>query len=468
MEEAGYPVLPLAALLQSVHDEERSPEELAQLLTGLPLRWTWARNISKDEDVLVPFSWFYAINEFNGPCAGNTIEEAVLQGISEVVERHVCAVVARKKLRTPTIDLNTVIDPVARTLVEKFRHNGITLQVNDFSLDTGIPTVAALAWDPATFPEKSELVYTAGTTPGADKALIRALTEVAQLAGDFESGSNYVASGLPKPLSLEEVDYLFTPEQTIGIDELPQVDTDDMLQELHNCLGALKKIDMEVLMVNTMHPGLQIPTAYTIIPGAHFRERAASGDAPLFAAKLAADLLGPEELEVKLAEMQQQLPDAYYLEFYRGRNFYDQGMVEPALNHFQQALAMQPNTEDQPYIYSYLGSCLRDLGRFEEAVPVLEEGLACDEERPDIHNILGVCHFKADRFAEAVRHFQRAVELNPVSAIDYANLALNQQRLGRNQEAITNYQIALGQDPGIAFAAENLALLLAADEHTDQ
>ena len=463
MEEAGYPVLPISALLQSVHDEERSPEELEQLLIGLPLRWTWARNITKDEDVLVPFSWFYAINEFNGPCAGNTIEEAVLQGISEVVERHVCAVVALKKIRTPTIDPSSVIDPVARTLVEKFRHNGIKVQLNDFSLDTGIPTVAALAWDPTTFPNKSELVYTAGTTPGADKALIRALTEVAQLAGDFESGSNYVASGLPKPLNLDEINYLFTPEQTVSIDQLPQIEADDMLQELHNCLEALQKINMEVLMVNTMHPDLQIPAAYTIIPGAHFRERAASGDAPLFAAKLAADLLEPAELETKLTEMQKHLPDAYYLEFYRGRNFYEQGMIDAALPCFEQALTMQPNEEDKPYIYSYLGSCLRDLGRFEEAVPVLEQGLTCDEERPDIHNILGVCHFKADRFEQAVHHFQRAVQLNPVSAIDYANLALNQQRLGHNQEAITNYQIALGQDASIAFAAENLALLLEED-----
>ncbi|MCI5209898.1 MAG: hypothetical protein D3910_14140, partial [Candidatus Electrothrix sp. ATG2] len=334
MLEAGYPVLPISALLQSVHDDERSPEELEQLLTDLPLRWTWARNLTKDEDVLVPFSWFYAINEFNGPCAGNTIEEAILQGISEVVERHVCAVVARKQFRTPTIDLSTVIDPVARTLIEKFERNGIQLQVNDFSLDTGIPTVAALAWDPASFPEKSELVYTAGTTPGTDKALIRALTEVAQLAGDFESGSNYVASGLPKPLSLDDINYLFTPEQKVGIEQLPQVGADDMLQEVQNCLNALNKIDMDVLAVNTMHPDLQIPAGYTIIPGAHFRERAASGDAPLFAAKLAADLLEPAALEAKLAEMQKHLPDAYHLEFYRGRNFYDQGMVEPARNCF--------------------------------------------------------------------------------------------------------------------------------------
>jgi len=190
MQEAGYPVLPVATLLRSVHDTDCAPEQLERLLAGLPMRWTWARNLTYDQDVLVPFSWFYAINEFNGPCAGNTVEEAILQGICEVVERHVCAVITKQELHTPAIDLNSVTDPVARALLDKFKSNGISLHVNDFSIDTGIPTIGALAWDPATFPEKSELVYTAGTTPGPDKALIRALTEVAQLAGDFESGSN--------------------------------------------------------------------------------------------------------------------------------------------------------------------------------------------------------------------------------------------------------------------------------------
>ena len=465
MVAAGYPVLPVATLLQSVHDTTRTPEQLERLLAGLPMRWTLARNLTRDEDVLVPFSWFYAINEFNGPCAGNTIEEAILQGISEVVERHVCAVITKEKIRTPAIDLSSVTDPVARELIDKFERNGIQLRVNDFSLDTGIPNIGALAWDPATFPDKSELVYTAGTTPGADKALIRALTEVAQLAGDFESGSNYVASGLPKPLILEDIDYVVNPEETIAIGQIKDLCDDDMLKELKNCLDALEKINMEVLVVDTMHPKLQIPAAYTIIPGAHFRERADSGDAPLFAAKLAAELLEPAALEEKLSAMQQDLPDAYYLEFYRGRNFYDQGVAESAMNCFQRALTLEPNDEDKPYLYSYIGSCLRDLQRFEEAVPVLESGLELDEERPDIHNILGVCHFKADRFDRAVYHFQRAVELNPVSAIDYANLAINLQRLGRVDEAIHNYQVALGQDSTISFAAENLAVLLAEQDN---
>lgn len=460
MKEAGYPVLPIHYLLASVNDETTSPELLEELLTGLPMRWTWATNLSEGGDVLVPFSWFFAINEFNGPSAGNTYEEAILQGVSEIIERHVCAVVTRDRIRTPGIDPNSVTDPVARELLDKFKKCGIEVYLNDFSLDTGIPTVGALAWDPATFPKKSEIVYTAGTTPDPTKALIRALTEVAQLAGDFNSGSNYVASGLPKPLSLDEVDYIVRPERMISLDDMADVGHQDMGQEIANFIETLKKINMEVFLVNTIHDDLKIPAIYTIIPGAQFRERAAGGDAPLFAAKLGAELLDAQQLEEKLVQMQKLVPQAYYLEFYRGRNLYEQGMAEDAVGFFERALTLSPKEEDLPYLYSYQGSCYRDLERYDEAIAVLEKGRELDDERPDLHNILGVCHFKKGGYEKAAGHFKRATDLNPVSAIDYANLALNLERLERTEEAITNYKVALTLDPEIEFARKGLAELL--------
>lgn len=461
MRAAGYPVLDMEYLLASVHDTTRSRDTLARLLRGLPLRWTWATNLTREEEVLVPFSWFFAINEFNGPSAGNTREEGILQGICEIVERHVCAVITRNRIRTPGIDPASVSDPVALELLDKFSRCGIEVHLNDFSLDTGIPTVGALCWDPSTFPATSEIVYTAGTTPDPAKALIRALTEVAQLAGDFHTGANYVASGLPKPLRLDEVDYVVRPARFIDLADMVDISDEDFSREVKNCIASLKRIGMDVLVIDTMHPELQIPTFYTIVPGAHFRERAAGGDAALFAAKLAAELLPPETLEEKLAEMQQLLPDAYYIEFYRGKNLYDLGYPADALVHFDHALDLHPEEEDLPYLYSYKGCCLRDLARFEEAIDALEMGRRLDDQRPDIHNILGVCHFKGKRFAAAAEHFRRAVELNPVSAIDYANLAINLQHLGKNDEAVHNYKVALSMDPDIEFARRGLAELLA-------
>jgi ribosomal protein S12 methylthiotransferase accessory factor len=453
IQQSGYPILDISALLQSVHDENTSEALLKSLLSGIPMQWAWATNLTRGEDVLIPFSWFFAINEFNGPSAGNTYEEAALQGICEVVERHVCSVIHHQKKQTPRIDLASVHDPVAQDLVKKFLKNGIELYLNDFSLDTGICTVGALAIDRSTFPESSEIVYTAGTTPSAEKALIRAITEVAQLAGDFNSGSNYVASGLPKPLSMDEVAYVTDTERTITIQEMANLADNNIKIEVERCVRSLQKIGMEVLIIDTTHHQLKIPACYTIVPGAHFRERSMAKSVGLFAAKLLVESVNdPVILEEKLAAMHKLLPNAYYLEFYRGRNFYNAGSPAQAIARFDKALTLNPLQEDLPYIYSYKGSCLKDLNQYDEAIQVLSQGLAVDEERPDIHNLLGVCSYKKGEYLTAISHFERAITLNPASAMDYANLGINYYQLGRNEEAKQFFTVSLTLDPSLEFA----------------
>lgn len=457
MRVEGYPVLELSYLLKSVHDEKTTEEQLETLLAGIPMQWTWATHMTGEGEVLIPFSWFFAINEFNGPSAGNTLEEAALQGVCEIVERDVCSRVNRDKIVTPKIDPASVKDPVSLELLEKFAKNNIELYLNDFSLDTGIATVSALAIDRSTFPEKSEIVYTAGTTPNAEKALIRAITEVAQLAGDFNSHANYVASGLPKPLSMEEVTYVTESPTTIQIDEIVDGTDDNIYEEVKNCFKALKSNDFDVFMIDVTHPQLQISALYTIVPGAHFRERSMICDAGLFAAKLLVESVDEGEfLESKLEQMNSLLPNAYYLHFYRAKMLFNRGEYDAALVHFDAALANNPEEEDIPYIYSYKGCCQRDLGLYKDAVETLNQGLECDEERSDIHNTLGVCHFKLAQHEQAVVHFTRAVELNPVSAIDYANLGVNYQRLEKFEDAIKSFTVALSLDDTLDFAKDAL------------
>jgi ribosomal protein S12 methylthiotransferase accessory factor len=458
----GYPLLDSSVLLKSVEDENLRPAELQSLLEDIPLQWTWATNISRDEQVLVPFSWFYAINEFNGPSAGNTIEEAALQGISEIVERHVCSLINQHKLMTPAIDQQSIEDPVARELIRKFKAHDIELYLNDFSLDTGLCSVGALAIDRSTFPDLSEIVFTAGTTPGPEKAIIRAVTEVAQLAGDFNSGSNYVASGLPKPLSMDEVRYLTETAAQVSLKEMNDISDDNMKIELDNCIEALKRIDMEILMIDVTHPLLDIPALYTIVPGAHFRERSVRRDAGLFAAKLLEELVDdPWLFEAKLSEMEALLPNRYYLSFYRGKTLFNQGDPQRAIAQFDKALAQDPEPEDLPYIYSYKGNSLKDLERYDEAIGVLQQGCREDDERPDLHNLLGFCFFKKEDFNRAITHFERAVHLNPASAMDYANLGVNHNRLGNRDEAIRFFTLALTLDPSLDFARTQLDQLTA-------
>ena len=461
MRQQGYPVLAPEYLLQSVHDTVHDEAFVEDILLGIPMQWTWATNLAKNEELLIPFSWFFAINEFNGPSAGNSYEEAALQGICEIVERHVCALVTHGEMETPLIDHDSVRDPVARNLLKIFKENNIDLFLNDFTLNTGICTVAALAIDRASFPEKSEIVYTAGTTPDPEKALIRAVTEVAQLAGDFNSGSNYIASGLPKPLSMDEVSHVSDSCLTVNIADIANLGDANIRVEVENCVAALSRNEMATFMLDVAHPELQIPAIYTIVPGAHFRERSMIKDAGLFAAKLLVELVDdPQVLEERLARMEEMIPDAYYIDFYRGRNLYNSGLPEEALTHFQQALKLIPEQEDLPYIYSYIGNCFKDLERYDEALAVLRKGLDEDEERPDIYNIIGVCHFKMGAYGEAVKSFERAVELNPSSAMDYANLGVNHRRLGNRDEAIHFFTLALSLDSEIEFAQQQLAELM--------
>ncbi len=458
LKKAGYPLLPLERLLQSVHDVTMDVELLEKLLEEIPIQWTWATNINRNEEVLIPFSWFYAINEFNGPSAGNTYEEAINQGICEIIERHVCAVVSHDKIKAPAINLDSIKDPVCRDLLNKFTKLGIEVYLNDFSLDTGIPTVGAICMDPSTFPFSSEIVFTAGTTPDPDKAVIRALTEIAQLAGDFDTKANYVASGLPKPLSMEEVDYLTNPGTEVDLNQMPDLSDDNIKTEVERYLESLKKLDMEVYIVNTVHPKLQMSTIYTIIPGAHFRERSRSSNAGLFAAKLLAELIpDPMESSKHLLRMQEHLPEAYFIEFYLGRNLLTLENPTAALDHFKKALTMKPNEEDLPYIYSYMGNCLKDLEEYNHAIDILEKGTALDNTRPDLHNMLGFCHFKLGEYENAVSHFSKTVELNPASAIDYANLGVNYRKLDQIDEAKKYFKLALSLDPTIEFARDHLA-----------
>ena len=291
----GDRALPFEQIARSVHDTSDDLSAARKIYESLPLQWTKAYNLTQGRELLVPFNWFFTINEFNGPSAGNCQEEAISQGISEIVERHVSSIVSRQRLRVPGIDPASATDPAVREMLAKYAAAGINLYLSDFSLDTGIPTVGALAYDPTTFPEKSEIVWTAGTTPDPQKALSRTLTEVAQLAGDFNTGANFVASGLPKFTRLDEAEFILHPGTTKAIQDLPNLSDENIRIEIERMVQALSLKGMDVILIDTKHPTLQVPAFYTIIPGAHFRERAHGTSVGMFAAKIVAETIGKPE-----------------------------------------------------------------------------------------------------------------------------------------------------------------------------
>mgnify|MGYP002416895089 CR=1 FL=1 len=161
-ERFGKDLLPIEEICRSV-DDSLSPEQAREAMSTL--RWNFfpATHLADGRTVWLPLDWFKLLGEFNGTSAGNSPEESLLQGLSELVERHVCCRIDRERLTTPTIDPHEVDDPTLRDLLAAFEREGIHIVLKDFSLGMPLPTVGAVAWDPATFPARSEIVFTAGT-----------------------------------------------------------------------------------------------------------------------------------------------------------------------------------------------------------------------------------------------------------------------------------------------------------------
>jgi ribosomal protein S12 methylthiotransferase accessory factor len=452
--------IPFEMIASSVHDDSGDLPVSQKIFEALPLKWARAYNLTREKETLIPFDWFFAINEFNGPSAGNCVEEALSQGICEIMERHTSSLISHDKLRVPMIRPESATDPLVVEMIQKYKKIGVKLFITDFSLDTGIASVGVLAYDPGTFPDLSEIVWTAGTTPDPQKALSRALTEVAQLAGDFDTAANYVASGLPKFTSLEEADYVINPgADSVDITSLPDLSNDNIKIEVQNLITTLSNRNMDVIVIDTMHPDLEIPAFYTIVPGAHFRERALGTSVGMFSAKHIAENRTPHEAIDELQKIDRMLPGKYYVQFYLGSRYLDVNDPDTALNHFRNALKRDPNEQDVPSIYSYMGVALKDLGEYREAIKVLKEGEKLDDERTDLYNLMGFCHFKLKEHEAAIENFKRVVHLDPTSAIDYANIASNYRDMGEKAKAIRYYEMALTLDSTIEFARQNLEAL---------
>jgi ribosomal protein S12 methylthiotransferase accessory factor len=295
--------------------------------------------------------------------------------------------------------------------------------------------------------------------PDAAKALCRALTEVAQLAGDFNSGGNYEASGLPKFRSLDEARYITHPERKAKMEELPNLCDDNIKIEVERCIEALGRKNMDVFAVDVTHPELAVPAFYTIIPGTHFRERAPNASVGMIVAKIVSETYPADSAIKTLQEFDSRLPDKYYLQFYLGQIHLNRGDAESAIAHLTHAARLDPPPEDLASIYTYLGVCYKDTQRFTSALDALEQADRIDPERTDTLNLMGFCHYKLQQHHRAIDCFEKLIALDPSSAIDYANIASNYRAMGKHSKAIEYYQLALKLDDSIAFAKEHLEQL---------
>jgi ribosomal protein S12 methylthiotransferase accessory factor len=210
--QAGETCLPLdifVAAGQAFLAEEEKLDWLTghDVVTGDRV-WVPRGAVCLDRTDTAPRFW----QSSDGLASGNSQTEAILHGLLERIERdadRLWRLLPREKRHATAVDPQTLADPVIDGLVGRFRNAGLDLRLFDITSDLAIPTYAAVLGDAGLRQKKQPLFHDAtigyGTHPVAARAVIRALTEVAQSRLTYISGArdDLFAETFTRPLAAE-------------------------------------------------------------------------------------------------------------------------------------------------------------------------------------------------------------------------------------------------------------------------
>ena len=216
----------------------------------------------------------------NGCAAGNTVEEAIVQGFLELVERDSYAIWWYNRLQRPEVDLSQFDDSYVRDLQSQLAESGRRLWVLDITSDLGVPTyVAILHWM-----QNGQENIEFGSGAHFDKriALLRALTELNQFLsiGLMGGGTGEKASldGI-NPLVLRDHPFLTPGGKPLApaADAKP-VPLHNTREQVDACVDIARRAGHDFLVLNQSRPDVGVSVVRVIVPGLrHFYLRFAPG-----------------------------------------------------------------------------------------------------------------------------------------------------------------------------------------------
>ena len=238
-------------------------------------------------DYPLPDEQTFCVACSNGCAAGNTLEEAILQGFLELVERDGVALWWYNRVRRPGVDLDSFGEPYLGQLRAFLKDHGREFWVLDLTTDLGIPVFASITRRTDGPPEQLMPGFGAHLDPKV--ALLRAVTEMNQMLSSPLLGRSEKAAD-KEPVDPETAHWLETattanqpyllpsegPARTAQ--SYPQNWSDDVANDVRACQALVQRAGMEMLVLDQTRPEVGLPVAKVIVPGLrHFWPRLAPG-----------------------------------------------------------------------------------------------------------------------------------------------------------------------------------------------
>jgi ribosomal protein S12 methylthiotransferase accessory factor len=251
-----------------------------------PVRWTRVWSLTDSRWRLVPtvYAYFgaplddgpvFCNSDSNGNAGGNCLEEAILQGLLELVERDCTAIWWYNRLPRPGVDLASFEEPYLMQLTRWYEARNRELWVLDFTSDLGIPTFAALSRRTDGPPESITMGF--GAHLDTRTAVLRAVTELNQasvLFLAFGDTPEIDAEGslldiwmkettIAKDPYLAPADHL--PARTAG--DFEAAASGDITTDVETCVNLMRDHDLEVLVLDQTQPDLGLNAVKVMSPG---------------------------------------------------------------------------------------------------------------------------------------------------------------------------------------------------------
>ena len=268
----------------------------------LPLPWVWGYSLRDQRPILVPERLVYYLSRndqanfvqecSNGCAAGSTMEEAILYGLLELIERDAFLLAWYGKARLAEIDPLTCQRPSTRFMLHRIELQGYDVRLFDNRIDLPVPVVTGVATRRDGGLGALCLASGAGLDP--EDAVSAALCEVATYVSDFGNRTKRIQDvlepmvtdyskvrnlehhpllfGLPE--MLDQARFLLGDERKQPMAEIyrnwspPR--TLDLLDDLRCCLDSLTGAGFDVIVVDQTAPEQEafgLRTACVIVPG---------------------------------------------------------------------------------------------------------------------------------------------------------------------------------------------------------
>jgi len=268
--------------------------------TDLPIDWTsgWSLTHDVERKIASGFAWFghpdldrhfYCVSDSNGGASGNTLEEAIVQGFCEVVERDGVALWWYNRARRPRVNLDTLGDPYVDQLREFYAGMGRSLWLLDITTDLGIPTFVGVSHRIGHPVEDIIIGFGAHLSPRL--AALRALTEVNQFlpaVGAAGPGRQHdlpvrrrghpgLVGGPPRWPTTRG----WRPADdrpAVSFADYPQLGCDDLAANVQTCVEQARRCGLEVVVIDQTRPDIELNVVKVVVPRLrHFWRRLGPG-----------------------------------------------------------------------------------------------------------------------------------------------------------------------------------------------